>query len=513
VGSKAKRNKNKQTEFVFNTKSKRDMVLQKSQIEENNNNLFSSSTNTEEELERKIDSITTGLSRPYFNKILKELVKKNLENAIIICDYITAEQIEINIQSSTKESKIKVLTWLSNHFQDEKSFRNMTKHDILNFLNKLRKPAVEDPVSKWIGSYNGRQIILTKFFRWLYNPDEPDHRNRITPSCMQGIKRLPRKEKTSYKPTDIWEPKDNSIFLKYCPSKRDRCYQSLAFDMSARCSEILNLRIKDIKFHVNEEGIQYAEVRITGGKTGSRTVPLIDSLPYLKEWLQEHPTNSNPDSWIFISQGNNHGRKLTYEGLSSHYEYYKKRYFPSLLEDITIPDADKLLIRNILVKPWNLHVYRHSALTSKSQILTEAVLRSHAGWTMSSKMPQVYIHLSNESSKILLQKRGILRAEDKETQTLQSKQYQNCFEPNKPDGSPFCIKCKMILSYDKYNEIIEEKQRKENEITRLKSDYENGLQNLREEMDQKFNNILSLISDNPKLVNVKRDILEKIISI
>ena len=69
----------------------------------------------------------------------------------------------------------------------------------------------------------------------------------------------------------------------------------------------------------------------------------------------------------------------------------------------------------------------------------------------------------------------------------------------------------MVLSYDKYNETIEEKQRKENEITKLKSDYENGIQNLREEMNQKFNNILSLISDNPKLVNVKRDILEKII--
>jgi CHAT domain-containing protein len=147
VGSTTKRNKNKQREFVLKTKSNRYMILQKSQIEENNNNnnLFSSSTNTEEELERKIDSITTGLSRPYFNKILKELVKKNLENATIICDYIIAEQIEINIQNSTKESKIKVLTWLSNHFHDKKSFRNMAKHDILDFLNKLRKPAVEDP--------------------------------------------------------------------------------------------------------------------------------------------------------------------------------------------------------------------------------------------------------------------------------------------------------------------------------------------------------------------------------
>ena len=40
VGSTTKRNKNKQREFVFETKSKRDMVLQKSQIKENNNNNF-----------------------------------------------------------------------------------------------------------------------------------------------------------------------------------------------------------------------------------------------------------------------------------------------------------------------------------------------------------------------------------------------------------------------------------------------------------------------------------------
>ena len=67
------------------------MALQKSQIQNN----LSSSGNIEE-LERNIDSITNGLSRPYFNKILKELAKKNLENTIIICDYIIAEQIEID---------------------------------------------------------------------------------------------------------------------------------------------------------------------------------------------------------------------------------------------------------------------------------------------------------------------------------------------------------------------------------------------------------------------------------
>jgi hypothetical protein len=37
VGSTTKRNKNKQREFVFKTKSNRGMVLQKTQLEENNN--------------------------------------------------------------------------------------------------------------------------------------------------------------------------------------------------------------------------------------------------------------------------------------------------------------------------------------------------------------------------------------------------------------------------------------------------------------------------------------------
>ena len=211
----------------------------------------------------------------------------------------------------------------------------------------------------------------------------------------------------------------------------------------------------------------------------------------------------------FVSTGNNHGSKLTYDGLATRYEYYRKRYFP-LLKDETIPNYYKALIKNTLTKPWNLYVFRHSALTEKSQFLTEAVLRSHAGWTMSSKMPQVYVHLSNESSKILLQKRGIIKTEDKETLSLQSKQCPNCFEPNKPDIK-FCINCKMVLSYDEYNETIEGKQRREDEILKIKRNYENDMQNLREEMNQKFSNILSLISDNPKLVNVKTDILEKII--
>ena len=181
--------------------------------------------NEENNLIKKIESITKSLRKQYFRNSLINLSKKNIENARTIYNYIIAEQTEINIKDSTKEGKIKILIWLSNHFKDQKSFNDMTKYDILDFLNTRRKSILEDPSQKWIGSYNGRQIVLNKFFRWLHNPDEPDHRKRETPSCMTGIKKLPKKDISSYKPSDLWESREHAIFLKYCPSIRDRCYQ------------------------------------------------------------------------------------------------------------------------------------------------------------------------------------------------------------------------------------------------------------------------------------------------
>ncbi len=107
------------------------------------------------DLPSKIDSITKPLSKPYFNKILKDLSKTNSINAGTIVEYILAEQTELNIMDSTKEGKIKILVWLSN-FHGNKSVEEMTKQDIPEYLNNLRKSSDEDPSNKWIGTYDGR---------------------------------------------------------------------------------------------------------------------------------------------------------------------------------------------------------------------------------------------------------------------------------------------------------------------------------------------------------------------
>ena len=75
---------------------------------------------------------------------------------------------------------------------------------------------------------------------------------------MENILQLKRKEKSIYKPTDLWTAEDDLLFLKYCPSKRIKCFHAMSYDTGCRPHEILKLRIRDIVFK-SAGTRQYAE--------------------------------------------------------------------------------------------------------------------------------------------------------------------------------------------------------------------------------------------------------------
>lgn len=82
---------------------------------------------------------------------MTKLARENTDNTITICDYITSEETEFNINNPTKDESIKILFWLSNHYNDEKFFKEMDKQDILDFLDYLRKPISDDHAQRWMG--------------------------------------------------------------------------------------------------------------------------------------------------------------------------------------------------------------------------------------------------------------------------------------------------------------------------------------------------------------------------
>ena len=179
---------------------------------------------------------------------------------------------------------------------------------------------------------------------------------------------------------------------------------------------------------------QYAEV-LVNGKTGSRHIPLIDSIPFVKDYLDhEHPLSGNPNSIFICGNGKSLGKSIGIISLYRIYDKYKQEHFPKLLESPNVPPEDKQKIKELLKKPWNPYIRRHSALTDKSKILKEHVLRQYAGWSIGSQMPQKYLHyFGNESNESILEAYGIVTKDKQFADALRPKQCPNCNEPNKPD--------------------------------------------------------------------------------
>jgi integrase len=410
--------------------------------------------------DRKIESAVAGLPK-YYETVLKERIKK--KNALTIAEYIIAMQTEINPRGSYKANNIVTLTKLSGlHNNNDKPFIEMTRDDIIAFLDSYRKPESVDPMHKWIGSYNLQVVHLIRFFKWLYYPElDKDARKKAEkPRVVQNIAQLKRKEQSIYKPTDLWTPEDDILFLRYCPSNRIKCYHAMARDTSCRPGELLKLKIKDVVFK-SICAYHYAEA-LVNGKTGSRPIPLYNCLPYFKSWLNEHHQSANPNAPIFIGEGRSSvGRKIT-EGYLGHiYRDYKNEIFPRLLDNPNVSPEDKEKIRELLKKPWNPYIRRHTALTEKSVKLRDLTLKQHAGWSPNSKMHLRYVHyFGNEANEELLTE--YYRIKPREGQVidkLKPKICPECGEPNRIDARS-CLKCNMILQYDVHVE-------KQNEITSL----------------------------------------------
>lgn len=134
-------------------------------------------------------------------------------------------------------------------------------------------------------------------------------RQKTKTFCDRNIAQLKRKEQSIYKPSDLWTQQDDLLFLKLCPSKRMKCYHAISRDTSCRPHEILKLKIRDVAFKTIGTS-QYAEV-VVNGKTGTLPIPLINSIPYLKDYLDhEHPMPSNRNASLIWGTRKGLGRSL-----------------------------------------------------------------------------------------------------------------------------------------------------------------------------------------------------------
>src|SRR5215831_484354 len=245
---------------------------------------------------------TEGMPQYCYDRLV-QLSSRNKENGDIIANYLIAYRYETATEDSTRASNCANLIRFAEKVAPgpDKSLKDVTRDDIQQYFNGLKKSEKEDPKHKWKGNHNLLRVYILRFFKWLYYPDITSPKQRPKPDVMPYIPMMRRKEKT-YRPEDMWTIEESELFFKYCPDPRIVCYHSIANATGARPKEILDLTIGDIIWPPDGSP-PYFTVK---GKTGQRTLKIYRFENYIKEFIEGHPKkviSSAPLIWSKKREG------------------------------------------------------------------------------------------------------------------------------------------------------------------------------------------------------------------
>jgi len=295
------------------------------------------------------------------------------------------EQIETKMQKIRSNSRLTANNLLIlERFKDHCIAEGMSPRRILKYLNYLsqdaavlgkdfEKAAKEDierlvaeiEKSSWAEwtKYDNK-VMLKKFYKWLEGEDE------TFPKKVSWLKAKIKNNKL-IEPHDLLTDEEVKKMLEACTKIRDKAFISVLYESGCRISELLNMKVKDA---IEDD---YGYVIHVSGKTGPRRIRLIDSTPYLSNWIANHPKDREFPLWVSVGTLNN-GKMLCYGTIRK------------LLVDL----AEKAGVK----KPVNPHSWRKANSTKlAAEGMTEVDLKRRQGWVPSSRVVETYVRLAGKN--------------------------------------------------------------------------------------------------------------------
>lgn len=232
--------------------------------------------------------------------------------------------------------------------------------DVKHLLSQIESK----PWTPWTKATH--RIILKKFYKWLRGtgkkfPLEVDWIH--TAPKAKDIRMLSEKELITQ------EEIQRAIDLSVHP--RTKAFISVLAESGCRVGEIGSLTIKNVAFDA------HGTILTVSGKTGYRRIRVVQSTKYLRNWLECHPFQDEPESAVWVNIGNQNRRQPT--------------MYPALAK--LLRDAFKAAG---VKKRCNPHVFRHSRASILANHLTEFQMNHYFGWTQGSSMPSTYVHLTGK---------------------------------------------------------------------------------------------------------------------
>ncbi|WP_394346939.1 tyrosine-type recombinase/integrase [Halorussus halobius] len=202
---------------------------------------------------------------------------------------------------------------------------------------------------------------------------------------------------------------------------RDAALIAVAWDSGARGDELHQLEVGDVTDH--KHGLQLT----VQGKTGQRTVTLIPSVPFLQEWLADHPDSGDRDAPLWSRL--NSPESVSYE---------------TLWKAVTRAGE-----RADIEKPVNFTNFRKSSASYlASQGMSQAHLEEHHGWVRGSEVAGRYVAVfGDEADNELARIHGKEIAAEDESPDHAPVPCPRCGEET-PREKDFCIHCRQSLDLE-----------------------------------------------------------------
>jgi site-specific recombinase XerD len=344
-----------------------------------------------------------------------------------------------------------------------KPFQDITRTDIEQFLEHVNTCYAERSV-------NHMKMVLKKFFKWFSEKQlgteiekiqkdmgkkgksqfdidkkiwELSNQRSKYPYSVSWIKCTYKgsnlTEKDILTPDEVWK------LISTADHPQTKALISVLWDVAMREGQLCSLNVGDLIIH---EGKIDVSVEMDGGER--RVIPLVDSVPYLIEWLNHSKYKDQPEKPLFYSLSN---------------RAYGERYSTNGIYFIIKKTARKAGFRRNVYP----HLIRHSRCTYWKKTGVDSATIKHIGlWKMNSNIPDTtYTHLcSNDHRNVILKSQGLQPVEVSNNNSLALNYCPRCGEGN-PATNPYCRKCREPLSeYAKREHEQLQKKIMEEEIKR-----------------------------------------------
>ncbi len=369
-----------------------------------------------------------------------ETEKLSSDNKRELVEYLEIRETIDGVSPSTLDTDAGSIYKLAKFFKN-KPFKEATQEDMMKFDKQLRNSKIIKK-GKTLNTIKEATVCLCEgriklFYKYLFNKTEykggKQSQKRLQPpycvswfnTTYDGSFELPIDE--------MLTDEDIKKLLNACEDAREQAIICGLLDGGITVSELAKMKVKSVSF--DELGTYFILPKGTIYKTKhrQRKVRLFlihDSTQYIKEYLNHHRYNDDPEAYFIYSKS----------------KRVKDPAHTPILGSSIYVIVKRIAKDSGVKKKIGPHYLRHNSATRCAlKGFNEFMMRKRFGWSETSKMPSRYVHLvsSDVDSKVesIL---GIKKEETPEETLLQPILCPKCGHDN-PSTNIICEKCSLKL--------------------------------------------------------------------